>query len=201
MMKKYILCLYKQYCNATGWDLGNSYAPEFVNWVCQNKILLDKYYSYLQEIGFAYSVDDVVEVGKGRYDSLAEYGIPVISEFAETLGQMNVPFLINEGLPFIVRKGKREIPQEHVLLTHNPYLETELNNWPTIHNNGVKNISIGIFGKIIDENVREKLRLLEQLAKRMTGDYDFSYDIIDGNYFGSLNSKRHTKRLNLIKTR
>ena len=35
-------------------------------------------------------------------------------------------------------------------LTHNPYFESEILGWYSIHNFGEKNISIGMFGKLDD---------------------------------------------------
>ena len=56
-----------------------------------------------------------------------------------------------------------------------------------------------MFGKLEDENVSRKIKLLERLSKQMSDDYSLDYDTNDGNYFCSLNSKRYIKRKVLTK--
>ena len=204
MFEKYLLCLFKQYCDARGLDINNMdnmYSNEFVDWIVQNKSLLGIYINYLNELGFDYPTDDVVEIGKGEYDSISHHGANVISSFAGTLGKNNSRLFVDRGIPLILKQNGIVIPKEHIILTHNPYFESEILGWYSIHNFGEKNISVGMFGKLDDEDTSKKVRLLEQLSKQMTDDYSFDYDTSDGNYFCSLNSKRYIKKKNLTKTR
>ena len=100
---------------------------------------------------------------------------------------------VDGSIPLILKQSGITIPKEHTILTHNPYFESEILSWHSIHNMGDKNISIGMFGKLGDENTIRKVRLLEQLSKQMTNDYSFDYDTSNGSYFCSLNSKRYIK--------
>lgn len=204
MFKKYLWCLFKQFCDAKGLDVTNAnkmYSDDFVDWVVQNKFLLGNYMDYLHALGFDYLADDIVEVGKGQYDSISQHGISLVSPFAETTGRINSRLFVDKGIPLILQQNEIVIPREHIILTHNPYFESEILRWYSIHNFGENNISIGMFGKLEDEDTSRKVRLLEQLSKQMTDDYSFDYDTSDGNYFCSLNSKRNIKRKVLIKTR
>ena len=92
MFERYLLCLFKQYCDARGLDINNMnnmYSNDFVDWIVQNRSLLSTYMDYLNALGFDYPVDDVVEVGKGQYDSISRNGVNLISIFAGTVGQLN----------------------------------------------------------------------------------------------------------------
>ena len=202
MLKRYLLCLFKQYCDARGLDINNIdniYSSEFVNWIVQNKILLDNYMNYLYTLGFDYFTDEIVEVGKGKYDSLSQYGITLVSIFAETLGKINSRLIVNKGVPLILGQNGVVIPKESIILTHNPYCESEILGWHSIHNMGDKNISIGMFGNIEDEDKSRKIELLEKLSKQMIDDYSFDCATSDGNYFCSLNSKHYIKRRVLVR--
>ena len=197
MVEMYLLCLFKQYCDTRGLDINNMnnmYSNDFCDWIVQNKSLLSDYMDYLNVLGFGYPVDDVVEVGKGKYDSLSEYGVNVISSFAETVGKTNSRLFVDKGMPFIFRQDRIEMPKEHVILTHNPYFESEVLGWYLIHNMGDKNISVGMFGKLGDVDATRKVELLEKLTKQMTEDYSFDYDTNSDSYFCSLNSKRYVKK-------
>ncbi len=204
MFERYLLCLFKQYCYAKGLDINNTnymYSNEFGDWIVQNKSLLNNYMGYLYTLGFDYLSDDIVEIGKGKYDSISKQGINLISIFAETLGKINSRLFVDRGIPLILNQNGIMIPGEHVILTHNPYFESEVLRWYSIHNFGEKNISIGMFGNLNDEDISRKVKLLEQSSKQMTDDYSFDYDTNDGNYFCSLNSKRNIQKRILTKTR
>lgn len=200
MFEKYLLCLFKQYCDAKGLDINNMnnmYSNEFVDWIIQNKSLLNNYMNYLSELGFDYPTGDIIEIGKGEYDSISQHGIKLISMFAGTLGRINSSIFVYRGIPLILKQNGIVIPKEHIILTHNPYIASEILGWYSIHNFGEKNISIGMFGKLDDKDISRKVKLLEQLSRKMTDDYSFDYDTNEGNYFCSLNSNRRIKRKKL----
>lgn len=204
MFERYLLCLFKQYCDARGLDINNMnnmYSNDFVDWIVQNRSLLSTYMDYLNALGFDYPVDDVVEVGKGQYDSISRNGVNLISIFAGTVGQLNSRLFVDKGMTLVLRQSRIITPREHIILTHNPYFESEILSWYLIHNMGDKNISVGMFGKLSDEDTKVKVELLKQLSKKMTDDYSFDYDTNNGNYFCSLNSKRYIKRRILTKSR
>lgn len=204
MFKNYLICMHKQYCEAKGLDFTktiNIHSNEFVDWIVKNRLLLNKYIDYLDAIGMNYSSDEILEIGKGRFDSLVKYGVSMVSMSADTIGKTNSSLFIDRGNPLILRDDRIIIPTEQVLLTHNPYFRSDMRDWYLIHNKGYKNISIGMFGNIDDENRKIKILLLEQLSKQMTEDYTFDYDTGGGMYFCSLNSKRRVRERILTRTR
>ncbi len=200
MFEEYLLCLFKQYCDARGLDINNinnMYSNDFVDWIVLNKSLLNDYMDYLNTLGLNYSVVDIVEIGHGKYDSLFQYGVNIISTFSETIGKLNSRLFVDKGIPLTIGQHGIEIPKEHIILTHNPYFESEILSWYVIHNVGVKNISIGMFGKLSDEDTERKVELLVKLSKQMTDDYSLNYDTNNDSFFCSLNSKRNVKRRKL----
>ena len=197
MGKKYLLCLFKQYCIARNLEMNenNFFSEDFYSWVAQNNRLLYEYFEYLGNIGFDYQNEDVIEIGKGRLDSLSKNGIKLISPFAETCGKSNSGLVvIGEGIPLIFKPNEAIVAKERILLTHNPYFESEILNWHLIHNRGDKNISIGMFGSLNDMDTYKKIDLLKKISKKMKDDHSLDFDTDNGNYFCTLNSKRKIKR-------
>ena len=186
-MKQYINILWEQFCNRKGIRLDNKdYEDDFMNWIIENKLLLENYKKFLESIGIVLEEDDVLEIGKGKYDSLESPVIRSISPFKKEKSYL----VVEQGLPLIITRDNISIPQERLLLTHNPYFESEILSWHRIHNRGEKNISIGMFGKITDEDALRKYQLLEELSHQMTDDYTFDYSTDKDDYYVSLNSKR-----------
>lgn len=197
-MGNYLYCLFKQYCDAKGINpdcYDEVYKTEFHQWIYQNSYLLKTYLDYLLELGYPYLDGDTVEIGKGKHDSLSKYGMSIVSPFASTLGQKNSSFYVIEGLPLILGQNELTIPVEHTILTHNPYSTDRLSAWCQVHNKGNRNISIGMFGKIDDEDASKKIDTLSSLTRELNDDYTFMLDTYNGNYFCTLNSNRHVKKL------
>ena len=203
-MDKYLLCLYKQYYEAKGLNSENleldlSYG--FIEWIANNKLLLKEYADYLTYIGFHYSSEDTIEVGKGRYDSIANRDTNVVSEFGPTLKRIQSQLIVHNGTPYVIAERDLLIPQQHIILTHNPYFNGEILKWASIHNLGEHNISVGMFGVVTDENAKEKIKVLEQLSKSMSDDFSFDFDTDKDKYFCSINSKRNIKTKIKVLTR
>lgn len=201
MLDEYLLCLYKQYCEAKGIEPlpVKVYPTQFLDWISENNYLLEDYMEYLHCLGFDYAKENTIEVGKGIFDSLKDHEIRLVSPFAETIGENNSRLMVVRGTPLILAKNEISIPNELTILTHNPYRISSIDGWNNVHNRGLKNISIGMFGRLNDENRKEKIGLLEDLAKTMTDDYSFNYDTNNGNYFVTLNSNR--KKLKKVRIR
>ena len=196
MFNRYLINLYKQYCDARGIECnpfdGKNLSYEFLEWIAINKLLAKEYSDYLAYLGYCDS-KTIAEVGKGRYDSISTDNMAVISPYADTLHLANSELLVIDGTPLVEQKGKLIIPQEQILLTSNPYEEMRIGNWSRIHNLGQYDISIGMFGNIHDEDFEKKIKLIEELSSRMTDDHSVDYDTDKDNYFCTLNSRRKVK--------
>lgn len=201
MKERYLNYLHKQYCETNGINpiSSNIYSNNFIEWISKNKLLLDEYEKYLEYLGVNIEENDIVEISKGKYDTLSKGNISVITEFGKTFGQQSKEFYIFDGVPYSMSKEGILVPKEKIILTHNPYFSESINNWYQLHNKGEKNISIGMFGNITDDNAKEKIKTLEKLSKQMTDDFTFDFDTINDKYFCSLNSKRNIKIKTLIR--
>lgn len=202
MFNRYLLNLYKQYCDARGivcnpFD-GKNLSYDFLEWITINKLMAKEYSDYLLYLEHLKS-KTVVEVCKGRYDSIASEKMAIISPYADTLGLPNSELFIIDGVPLIERGGKIVVPEEQILLTHNPFDEMRIINWSRVHNIRSYDISIGMFGSIYDEDFSKKVKLIEEISKRMTEDHVIDYDTDKDKYFCSLNSKRKVKVKTLTK--
>ena len=196
MLNRYLLNLYKQYCDARGvicnpFD-GKNLSYDFLEWITINKLMAKEYNDYLLCLGYLES-KTVAEVGKGRYDCIASKEMAVISPYADTLGLPKSELFVIDGVPLIELGGKVVLPKQQILLTHNPYDEMRIINWSKVHNIGDYDISIGMFGSIYDEDFSKKVKLIKEISKRMTEDHVIDYDTDKDKYFCSLNSKRKVK--------
>ena len=200
MSKRYILNLYKQYCEARGLACNpmnetiKSY--DFFEWIAYNQLLAKEYGDYLQCLGYGDS-RKIAEVGKGRYDSIAKDQMKVISPYADTLGLPNSELLILGNVPLIKQEKRIIVPEQPILLTHNPFGEMGIIDWSLVHNAGVYNISIGMFGNVHDEDRLKKVELLHEISKKMNEDHVISYDTDQDKYFYSLNSNRMIRKKEL----
>jgi len=202
-LDKYLLNLYKQFCDARGIICNpfefNRYTDEFVDWVAHNKRITEKYREYLLSLGYI-DGKTVSEVGKGMYDSLQLIGSVIVSPYAETIGFDNSELFIIGNYPLIQQKGSIVRPNTEILLTNNPYEEMQIINWFKVHNSKIYDVSIGMYGNIHDSNFAERVRLLEEISKRMDDDHAIDYDTDQDNYFCSINSKRMIKERKKVLT-
>lgn len=198
-MKNYIIKLYKQYCDTYNieFNIKMINSKEFINWIVKNKKLLEKYKRYLINIGYI-SSKNTAEIGKGIYDSISEDNIEIISPYAETLGKQNSRLFIVTGIPIVKKQNKIIYPSQELLLTHNPYNE-ELSDWKDIHNNGIYDISVGVYGNIHDKNYKKKLYMIKELSKTMNDDFIINYETDNDEYYCSIHSKRKILSKILIK--
>lgn len=201
-MDKYILNLYKQFCDARGIICNPlefyDYLNEFIEWTSNNKILTSKYKEFILALGYE-DGQKVLEIGKGRYDSLNLDNAEIISPYAETLGLENAELFMLGSYPLIKSTNGFISPKTDILLTFNPYEEMMIYNWVKIHNFQLYDISVGMYGNIHDNNFTEKIKLLEKMSEQMDDDHSLDYDTDKDNYFYVINSRRTIKRKILIK--
>ena len=197
MLNKYLLYLYYQYCKATGISVKledlKELNYEFLEWVARNKLISKEYLQYLVYLGVL-SEKSVLEIGKGRYDTISGENIEIVSPFASSLGKEDSDLLIIDSMPLIAERKRIIVPNVDILLTHNPYFPEILVNWDRIHNSGQYDISIGMYGSIHDKDWQEKIEVLEILSEKLDDDYRIDYDTDDDKFFCVLNSDRKIKR-------
>lgn len=202
-MNRYLLNLYKQYCDARGipFDPFDSKKDgDFIKWIEYNERLTKKYKEYLICLGYI-NGKKVSEVGKGVHDTLLLPNSAIVSPYAKTMRLPNSELFITGVTPLIQEKGALLYPDADILLTYNPFEEMRIIDWSKIHNSKMFDVSIGFYGSVHDSDFDSKIELLEKISKKMYEDHKIDFDTDKDNYFCSISSKRKIKERELILTR
>ena len=197
MKSKYILLLYKQYCETVGkqYDKFNIIVDiEFIKYLSFLVKRTIDYANYLNYLGLCLTNDTTIELNKGKYDSLGKELVTIVSPFAETIGCQNSELLICDENPLVII-GASIFTADNCdwFLTHNPIIRSSVSNITLLHNIG-ENVCIGIYGKTTDKDRYKKLKMLEECATKMSDDIGFYYDTDKDNYFSCIKSERKIKR-------
>ena len=175
MKSKYILLLYKQYCDSVGkqYDIFNiTTDTEFIIYLSLLTKRTINYANYLNYLGLCLTNDTTIELNKGKYDSLGKELVTIVSPFAETLGCQNSELLVNNN-PLVVMGSSVFIADNcDLFLTHNPIIKQSISDIALLHNIGA-NVCIGIHGIISDKDRDQKLKMLEACETKMSDDIGF----------------------------
>ena len=201
----YLNELFKQYADTVGGitKFSKEIDDDFISFVARNYYICNEYKKYLQYLGIDIFNSQVLEINKGKYDSIScdSGNIMVISNYGETLGLKNYTFSLltdevkEEVYPLYFDENKNiYIVDSSIILTHNPYDYLSIRNWFKLHNVGKYDISIGMYGDIADKNKDFKINILKNIYSDMNDDCSFDYDTDEGKYFCSLNSRRKVKK-------
>ncbi len=199
MNLNYLLCLYEQFCKA----LGKSYSKQniftdldFFNWLSILQKQTRLYGEYLKYLDIL-DRNLIVELDKGKYDTIGTNLVTIISPFASSLGLQNSNIIVKD-IPLVLRDNKIYYLDSELILTHNPYSILTLNNLISLHNMGL-NICLGVYGSNLDKDKKDKLTILKNIFKRLNDDIEISYDTLNDTYFGIITSKRYVKTKELVR--
>lgn len=198
MKYKYILMLYKQYCDSIGkpYDKYNIMTDtDFVIYLSLLKKQIPNYERYLKYLGLSLNSDNTIELNKGKYDTLGKDAVTLVSPFAETVGCENSKLIVYKNVPFIIM-GITVYTANNcdLFLTHNPFDEESVGNLIELHNNGA-NVCIGVYGKNSDKNKEAKIKMLISCEEEMYYDSEFHYDTEGDNYYSCIKSEPKIKKL------
>ena len=201
-MSKYILFLYKQFCDSLGkeFDEVNIFEDnDFISWIINMQKVSKEYVNFLSYIGVVNNRNILAEMNKGKYDSLVLNDILIVSQFAKTMNFNDSKLLICDNIPTI-QSGSILYDSSNIdfFITHNPYNPYYLSNLDQIHLLGY-NICFGMFGTIHDPDRLLKLRALKQFAGSLDDQLKMYYDTNNDYYFGCIKSQR--KVMKLVKTK
>lgn len=171
-------------------DLNND---DFISWIAENHLLCYKYKDYLFDIGVLQD-EDYLEIGKGLYDSISKSETNSSTIFGDTINAPKSSFILLDENPILISDRELIVPEQKIILTHNAHVCYDISRWYQIHNGGRYDISVGVYGSIYDEDIKQKIRQVELLACKMSDDYTIDYDTDKDNYYFSLNSKRKIKQ-------
>ncbi len=166
---------------------------------------IDYMHSYPQ-----FSEYNSIEIGKGPKDSIfKDKEFTVATEHCFDFNQEQQIVLpgilkITEyGEPYLQSqsgKGMFKFDMDTRFITQNPYFNSELLGWQKLHNNGTSNITVGVYGSKYDSDKRQKIKLIENLKKKLNNEeYSEEYDTTKNNYYYAISTNR--KSLTKVKTR
>lgn len=196
MLEEYLKALFCQYCNAR--EIKNINFAEmkdnedFINWIVQNRQTSKMYKDYLSYLNV--SLYDGTEAGKGKYDSISSKDMKIVSSYGITLGVLPSKLIITDRNVLIATPRTISLVETNLFITHNLYSYQDVSSWHKIHNSGMYDISIGMYGNIYDRDRKSKIELLSKLADKMDTDTELTQDTLGDKYFCSLNSRRYIKR-------
>lgn len=180
--------LYNQYLSATK-DTNGSFS-DFVKWLDSNHKRLLEYAKLLKSLSY-FDFSEALQIGKGVYDSIIDEKLESATKYIENASGIQIV----RGVPYINNNGYMIESPKEVVLTHNPYDDKVFSIFKVIHNMGMRNISLGVYGSISDFDYKKKYDSMVKLSNELTDDYVFDYEINSGNYFVIINSKRKIKVL------
>ena len=177
---------------------GSAFFTRYLYWslstsICDISFSTSKMYKdYLSYLNV--SLYDGTEVGKGKYDSISSKDMKIVSSYGITLGVLPSKLIITDRNVLIATPRTISLAETNLFITHNPYSYQDVSSWHKIHNSGMYDISIGMYGNIYDRDKKSKIELLSKLADKMDTDTELTQDTLGDKYFCSLNSRRYIKR-------
>ncbi len=197
MKSKYILLLYKQYCEAVGKQYNKFGVTTDMGFIIYLSLLTKRtmdYGNYLSYLGLCLTSDRAIELNKGKYDSLGKELVTIVSPFAETLNCQNSGLLVYDNNPIVIMgTSVFSLDNCDLFVTHNPIIRHSINDIVLLHNNGA-NVCIGIHGQISDKDRDGKLKMLEDCVAKMDDGIGFYYDTERENYYSCIKSERKIKK-------
>lgn len=202
MISNYLLLLYKQFCDSIGkkcCEYNILSDQDFAPWLLNLKEGTREYSAFLEYLGVLNNSYGLVELNKGKFDTLGIDEIAIVSPFAETMDLKTRSLFVSENIP-IIQSGPSLYDASNVdsFLTHNPYSRYYIGCMDQVHLLG-NNICLGVFGKKEDSDKILKLKELERFASLLDEQCEVYYDTNNDYYFGCVKSERKVKKL--IKTK
>lgn len=205
--KEYLKLVYKQYCDALGYNYQGEYKDsELVSWILKRKELGELYYLHLQNLGLTPKMDDTntIEVNKGKYDSIVDKtNMTIITPYSDSFTRKGkiIPgqFQVNYSNPTIVTPNKildiSELKKFRIM-THNPYHSYDIEGWEKLPNTGKNDILVGVFGEIQDKDYQAKLEYLKHIKQLLRSDSCISDSFtINDSYFAYVATNTNNESL------
>ena len=201
---RYLDNLIVQFIQATGYKNKNvnsvGFKYEFLGWIEERKKISNKYLKLLDYMNLTEDIDkeSSVEVGKGKYDTIVRsFKTNRITPYVEDLDEertMNAIFKVMDGQPTLITNNGLNIARIEsnipiTFITQNPYNESLINGWSSLHNMGLNNIVVGMYGNINDKDMEQKIETLKALKDKLLREYQEEFSILDDSYCYAIASK------------
>ena len=213
-MFRYLDLLTNQYMRAMGLNRAYFESEEFAlawsSWLDQIPERTRKYYDFLKETGMLpYNQKSIAEIGKSELDTLAAINndITIISPY--TLGYeatgagkvIRANFKILNDKPYYVKKDinkpvqvRKVSPVIKTFETHNPYNIGKIYDWDKLSNSGKKDIIIGAYGSIADQDRLDKIQDIEFIKEKLLSAYTEVYATYGDTYCYGIATNQNQSR-------
>lgn len=214
--KEYLKKLFRQFKQANGIKDKSAkledFKEEFNKFIFTRQIIGEHYIYLLDNLNLEYEGSEVAETNKGCFDSVViPYGTTLITPYYYRLSKARViprEFVSALGHPILLEETEvgnkvQEIKPNvfKTFMTQNPYTIYDLDYWDKLHNMGVYNIIVGMYGNVYDKDKEEKLDLMRNILQNLDEDIITDYDTLGDEYFCLIGSKRNIKEKTLTLSR
>lgn len=186
---EYTLYLYILYCNKFGYNpsnvvnyiisnsLNNSNIlfnadKDFKKWVLINYGIKDAYIKHLEMMGIDLSDSDVIELYKGKLDSVAPAG-NAISPYCETMNAQNsILYKRNGKIYMICEESVKELREGKTYIIQNPYSVASLLYLLETLGNTNNRIIVSFWGSLNDRNIKKTLSMMSEVVDYLNANQD-----------------------------
>lgn len=197
---EYIQKLIQQYINSQGIkniDINSiKFKQEFVMWIDEMQKIKEGYIKLLEKNKIPYNSTEMVEIGKGKYDSIVLNNGSTIMLTPYLKEKGNNPlclyrFTVKNNKPAVILNNGniKNVPLKNIMI-HNPYDESDICDFEKMFNNETCDITIGIYGKNEDKDKNQKIKLLENFKKELYLNFKQDGYESKGNYYYILTSHK-----------
>lgn len=197
--KEYMKLLFKQYVSAKGPNLDNmstrEIMHEYAEFISELNILGQNYLTILESMGININDKTVVEIGKGKLDTISKDKTTIITLYTEGFKKDDRTVLTSEikvckyipKLLDIDGRASIDISSLNIktFITQNPYDGLSTSNFGQLANNENYDVIIGVYGDTSDRNYMKKVEELKRLKSRLT-QFKEKFEKQDGAYFYTL---------------
>ena len=197
--KEYMKLLFKQYVSAKGPNLDNmstrEIMHEYAEFISELNILGQNYLTILESMGININDKTVVEIGKGKLDTISKDKTTIITLYTEGFKKDDRTVLTSEikvckyipKLLDIDGRASIDISSLNIktFITQNPYDGLSTSNFGQLANNENYDVIIGVYGDTSDRNYMKKVEELKRLKSRLT-QFKEKFEKQDGAYFYAL---------------
>ena len=145
----------------------SAFFKEFRDWLLKRQVILNDYIALLEKMNLDFKSSKCTESGKGFYDTIVRdnYSTKTVSPYANNV-TARIDFSVIDGKPFYIHSyGENNekcicyLPPKHThtFIIQNPYFQEQLNGFEQLHNSGLYDIIVGVYGGLTDKDQTLKI--------------------------------------------
>ena len=210
--------LKREFVRATdyiGYDFEDEFFnSEFSNWLFDRTLMLGDYLDLLAVLGVSFDNLTTAEVGKTPYDSaVLPFRTSIITSYDKDFeNEQNIfgleerlhfgDMVVYNSIPRIVYYNKKDdfvdlySTSVNTFMTQNPASIWNIYNWEKLHNSGLYDIILGVYGNNYDIDKTSKIKMLSDFKNSLIRDtYKECYYEFDDEYFYVVASDNGRKKV------